>query len=118
MRLSAEVPPVDLTLSRARLVGADMVAAPGVKLGRLLYTSPVGLIAVYVAPRGTQFPKLTVRDVQDHSFMAENTARDVGLYGWKRGKIGFGLTLPQPLNSATSQNFAVDAQRATDAPGR
>src|SRR5262249_50029721 len=116
-QLRADIPPINLSLSRAQLIGADVLPAPGLmKLGRLLYGTPWGVIAVYVAPRGTQFPTLKPHSVERRDFVMDSGAKDIGLYGWERNGVGYGLTASQPMSSSVIQNFALDAQRATDSP--
>lgn len=114
VRLHATVPPLDLSLSRAMLLGADVVPNTTPPLGRLLYRSPRGLIALYIAPRGTNFRRLAARTLDGRDFLVEDSANDVGFYGWRSDMIGYGLALEQPI--ANGQSFALDAEHATEHP--
>jgi anti-sigma factor RsiW len=113
-QIQADVPPVRLTLSGAELRGADVLDNTTPRLGRLLYDTPRGLIAVYIAPRGIRFNGLEKRDVNGRGFFLDNKAEDVGLYGWSRGFVGYGLVLSQPVT--TGESLAHDAERATSLP--
>lgn len=114
--LHAEIPPLDLSLSHAHLIGADAITLSNQAAGRLLYQSDQGLLAVYIAPRGTDFSEgvQEKKTVDGHDFALADKAKDIGLYGWHKESVGYGLVLPQPLAKRT--NFALDAVHATDAP--
>jgi anti-sigma factor RsiW len=113
-KIQADVPPMRLTLSGAELRGADVLDSMTPRLGRLLYETPKGLIAVYVAPRGVRFQGLETRTMGGRTFLLSNKATDVGLYGWTHGPVGYGLVLSQPI--AAGEPLAHDAQRATTLP--
>ena len=111
VRLHTDVPPIRLTLSGAELRGADVLSDATPPLGRLLYQTPKGLIAVYIAPRGARFNGLAEHPVGGRALRVADRDRDIGLFGWSQGMVGYGLVLPQPV--ASGEALARDAHRAT-----
>jgi anti-sigma factor RsiW len=112
--LKADVPPIRLALSGAELQGADVLSGTTPPLGRLLYRTPEGLAAVYVAPRGTRFNGLQARTKDGRRFFVSDTSPDIGLYGWAHGMVGYGLVLLQPIGP--KESLAQEAQRAIGIP--
>jgi anti-sigma factor RsiW len=114
-QMRAEIPPLNLSLSKAQLIGADALEG-NPAIGRLIYRTKRGLIAIYVAPRGGKFSTLTAQDIEGRSFFVEASAKNAGLYGWQKGSTGFALVCVQPLENG--QTFVLDARRATDSQAR
>ncbi len=113
-KLHAALPPIDLSLSRAELVGADTVMAPPYTIGRLLYRTPHGLIGIYIAPSGTQFPDLPTAAVEATAFRVDISHKGIGFYGWQAGRTGYGLTT---ASASESPSILLDAQRETQGEG-
>ena len=113
-RLHADLPPINLSLSRAELLGADVIVHPERRLGRLLYRTPQGLIGVYVVPGSTHFAQTTEQMMEDHDFQVRTT-KDVGLYGWEANGVGYGLVLVQPVSAGRAQ--IINAEHASEQPG-
>jgi anti-sigma factor RsiW len=114
VRLNADVPPIHLALSGAKLRGADVLSSTTPPLGRLLYETPQGLVAVYIAPRGSRLTGLAERPVGGRTLHVSDSDRDIGLFAWSQQMVGYGLALPQPVSSGEA--LARDAHRATSQP--
>lgn len=110
-RLRAELPPVNLTLSQGELLGADVIALPQQSVGRLLYRTPRGMAAVYLAPGSAQFARTSELPIGKRTFHLRNNA-DVGMYGWEANTVGCGLLLSEPIGSG--RNLAINAAHATE----
>ncbi len=115
-QLKSDVPPLNLSLSRAQLIGADVLQTPSLRLGRLLYRSQGRLLAIYIAPRGIQFPRLRTVVMEGREFSIMDNARDIGFYGWAQDFLGYGLLTPQPMSAGADS--ALDARRVSEPPGR
>ena len=115
-RLHTNVPPINLALSRSKLLGADVMPVGSLICGRLLYQTPNGLVGLYIVPRGTLFNQLKSRELEGETFAVENTNNDIGLYGWRTGSVGYGLVTVKPLENA--RFIVLDAQRNTQRPGK
>ena len=109
--LRAELPPVNLTLSQGELLGADVITTPQQLVGRLLYHTPQGIAAVYLAPESAQFTRMSEVPIGTHTFYLRNNT-DVGMYGWKANMVGCGLLLNEPIGAGRS--LAVNAAHATE----
>jgi anti-sigma factor RsiW len=114
-QLGVEIPPLNLSLSQSQLVGVDLIPIANTRCARLLYRTPHGLIGLYVSPSGTQFPDLLTQSVEGESFFLDAKNKDVGLYGWTAGRVGYGLVAVKPLDAV--KNVLLDAARSTQQPG-
>lgn len=108
--LNAELPPINLSLSRGELLGADVIATPERPIGRLLYRTPQGIAAVYLAPNSGHFARTTQMPIGNQMFQVRNNV-DVGMYGWEANTVGFGLLLDEPLSAG--RTTATNAAQAT-----
>lgn len=113
-RLNADLPPINLSLSRAELLGADVIVYPERRLGRLLYRTPQGLVGVYVVPGSTHFAQTVEQMVEDHDFQVKST-KDAGFYGWEANGVGYGIVLAQPVSAGRAQ--VINAEHASEQPG-
>lgn len=114
VRIGSDLPPINLHLSRAELLGADALSLSHMQIGRLLYRGAHGVLAIYVVPKGPQFGSLKSQTFDDRSFFVYHAPKDVGMYGWSHDTDGYGLVLSQqPPQGA---DYALDAQRATNSP--
>jgi anti-sigma factor RsiW len=126
--LGVDLPPLNLVLSRSQLLGVDMIPTAHTKCARLLYRTPQGLVGIYIAPGSTQFTELKSRSIEGESFYIDNPGdnkndkkidgrnKDVGLYGWTIGRVGYGLVAATPLDAV--RNVVLDAERSTEQPGQ
>jgi len=115
-QLHVNLPPLNLALSRSRLLGADVIPAGAFTCGRLLYLTQRGLVGIYIVPNGTLFNRLNSGNVEGITLAVENTSKDIGLYGWRVGRIGYGLVAVKPLDAVHSE--VLDAERNTRLPGQ
>jgi|SRR5579871_465525 len=115
-KLGIDLPPLNLSLSRSELLGVDIIPTANTKCARLLYSTPHGLVGIYVAPSGTQFVDLKSSTVEGESFFMETKNKDIGLYGWTVGGVGYGLVASKPLDAVRS--VVLDAERSTQLPGQ
>lgn len=111
-RIGADVPALNLSLSDARLVGADVLQTTDGAVGRLLYVRRGRLLALYLSPGHTQFRALQPRRMEERTFVISTDEKQAGLFGWQSNGIGYGLALQQPIEEGES--IAIDAQRASD----
>jgi hypothetical protein len=115
-KLHTNLPPLNLGLSRAQLLGADIVPVGNLTCGRLLYETPYGLVGIYIVPDGTLFNHLAQGTLEGEAFAIESKSKDLGMYGWHVGKIGYGLVTVKPLDAV--RFVVLDAERNTQLPGQ
>ena len=109
VRLGRELPPVNLSLSRATLLGADVLKTQNGMLGKLIYLTPQGRIALFIAPNKTRFTDTRPTELLERSF-AVKTVRKTDFYGWSENGIGYGLITSQPSH----EGILLNAKRATE----
>ena len=107
--LGEEIPQFRMPDIGATLVGGDILQTSTLKVARLVYEYDTkdgrGRLAIYVAPRGVQFPGLTAQTSQGRSFFFKNT-KDFQLKGWDHNRTGYALVAPE----AVADKFAREAQ--------
>ncbi len=112
-RLDVDLPPMNLSLTHGELLGADIVGTPEIRLGRLLYRTPQGIVAIYVAPGRTHFSQTVSQMVEAHDFQIKRTA-EIGMYAWDTRGVGYGMVLMEPINSG--RMLAINAKHDSSAP--
>lgn len=112
-RLHIDLPPMNLSLTHGELLGADIVGTPEIHIGRLLYRTPQGIVAIYVAPGRTHFSQTASLMVEAHDFEVKQTA-EMGMYGWDTKGVGYGMVLAEPINNG--RRLAVNAKHDSSAP--
>ena len=111
-RLGVHVPAMNLDLAGAHLVGAGLVRRAAPVTGRLVYRTNAGLMALYVTPGGTDFGKLRTVVLNNYPFREDSQNDKVGILGWDRSGVGYGLALQKPLEQG--KIVAAEACRATE----
>jgi anti-sigma factor RsiW len=113
--LGTEIPTLNLVLSRSELIGVDVIPTASYKCARLLYRTPHGLVGIYVAPGGNKFVDLKTTALEGQPFYIDRK-KDIGLYGWSVGRVGFGVVATSPLEAV--HGVVLDAARNTQEPGQ
>ena len=111
-RLGVHVPSVNLEQAGAHLIGASVLSHATPATGRLLYQTNQGLMALYVTPGGTDFGKLSAITMNHYRFSEDLRDDKVGILGWDRSGVGYGLALQRPLERG--KTTAAIACRATE----
>jgi anti-sigma factor RsiW len=111
--LHAAVPPVNLSLCNAHLVGASVVRLHGTLSGRLVYHTPAGMAAVYVVPGKTAFRSLAQSQTDGNNFYSITQPGAPGLFAWSYNGLGYGVADASPTEA---DSCAVAAQRSTSMP--
>ncbi len=109
-RLHRDFPPINLSLSRAQLVGADFFKTAQGEMGRLTYLSPQGRIALYLAPGKTAFEGTRKMERLERQFFVRRDKNSNGFFGWNEGSMGYGLVTAQPSH----EGILLNAKRATE----
>ena len=112
-QLHASVLPIDLSLSSAKLIGADMVRVAGVKMGRLLYSSGSTHLVMYVSPGHMEFRSLQKMVSDGDTLREASSGRNFILFGWGAGNAGYALVSNV---YDLGEEAAVDAERQTKLP--
>jgi anti-sigma factor RsiW len=112
-KLHADLPPINLRLSRAVLVGADTVSGGATPIGRLLYRLPHGLVGVYLSPGGTQFGDLAEKWVEGEPFHLATDGKRINFYGWSVGPVGYGIATLHTTANPSLLIEAVNGSRQT-----
>ena len=112
-RLHYDLPPINLSLSRADLLGADVIATPQGNVGRLLYHTPQGLAALYMLPGRTHFARALPLMIENQDFQTRSK-NGITLYGWEADRAGYGLLNLQPAGAA--RGLVINAEHASDQP--
>ncbi len=89
--LHASIPPMNLSLSQCRLVGAYKVRLNGNDAGLLLYREHANLIGLFIAPRMSQFGNIPEENIDGNPYHFQKNASGLALYGWGNEKAGFGV---------------------------
>jgi hypothetical protein len=104
-----------LGLSGAKLIGADVMLPAQLQVGRLVYRTPQGLIAIYIAPRRSRFGSAQKNQIDSRSFFTVTPRKDLTLFGWAQSTTGIGMAAQ--LSPEAAAPDALDARRATpDSP--
>ncbi len=112
-RLHSDLPPINLSLTRAELLGVDIIATPHGDVGRLIYRAPQGLTALYMMPGRSHFAQAMPLMIENQDFQLRSK-NGVSLYGWEAGGVGYGLTNLLPAGSGRS--IVINAEHASDQP--
>ncbi len=112
-RLHSDLPPINLSLTRAELLGADIITTPRGDVGRLIYRAPQGLTALYMIPGRAHFALAMPLMIENQDFQLRSK-NGVSLYGWEAGGVGYGLTNLLPAGSGRS--VVINAEHASDQP--
>lgn len=112
-RLHYDLPPINLSLSRADLLGADVIATPQGEVGRLLYHSPQGVAALYMLPGRAHFARALPLMIENQDFQTRSK-NGITLYGWEADRVGYGLLNLQPAGAA--RGLVINAEHASDQP--
>jgi|SRR5579875_32067 len=114
-RLHANIPPINLSLSRGGLLGADVVSLDGVAAARLLYRTPHGLVGIYIVPRHGRFgSSLSPLALGRKRFYTLMPSKGPVLYAWSREGTGYALLVD---GHSVPRDTLLDAAQATDPPG-
>ncbi len=111
--LHASVLPIDLSLSQAKLNGADVVQVGGVKMGRLLYLSGTAHLAIYVSPAHTEFRSLNKVTADGNKMRETSDKNHFTLFAWAANGDGYAV-VSNAYNEC--ETAAVDAERQTNLP--
>ncbi len=112
-RLHAPVPPVNLSLVNAHLVGVSVVMLHGTQAGQMFFHTPAGMAAVYVVPGKTALRSLSAAQMDGNHFYALTNVGQPGLYAWSYNGMGFGVA---DNVASEAEACAVAAQRSTSMP--
>lgn len=115
-RVGANLPPMDLRLSRNELIGASVISTHDGPLTRLLFNSRDGLIALYEASGRTQYGDLSPVQVGGEEFRRNATRAGETLYGWSKNGVGYAVVTHQTARQV--KNTLLDAERNSDQPSR
>ena len=97
-RLKTKIQPFSGSKSSLRLVGADVVTRNSVAMGRLTYrTLNNRMVAIYIAPRATDFPALGLTTYQNAVFSVDTGHGKYGLIGWNSHNVGYALVMENPV---------------------
>lgn len=114
-RLHANVPPINLSLSRGELLGADVVSLDGVAAARLLYRTPHGLVGIYIVPHHGRFSSsLSTLALNRRRFYTMSPPKGPVLYAWSRDGTGYALLVDR---HSVPRDTLLNAAQATDPPG-
>jgi len=109
-RLNREIPAINLHLSRARLLGADLLKTSSGSLGKLTYLAPQGRITLYFSPEKTEFAGTRDLERLDRHFAVRDERKIGRFLGWAEGKMGYGLV----TSSFTLEGVVLNAKRSTE----
>ncbi len=112
-KLHAPVPPVNMSLVNAKLVGVSVIRLNGITSGQMLFNTPAGFAAVYVVPGRTAFRSLSTAQLDGNHFHALTDVGEPGLYAWSYNGLGFGVA---DTSASEAETCAVAAQRSTSMP--
>ena len=99
-RLNAKLQPFSGGREKLRLLGADVVTRNAVAMGRLTYrTRDNRLVAIYIAPRATDFPALGRQSYQNAVFSIDAGQGKYGLIGWNSHDVGYALVMENPVET-------------------
>lgn len=111
-RLDTRVPPVELSLSGGKLVGANINYLHHLKVGSLVFSTNSGNVVLYISFDHTKFNNMLHVTEDGNDFMEPQHEPGIQFYGWNSHRIGYALISQQSSN----QDYALDAERQTLLP--
>ena len=111
-RLGVHIPAMNLELAGARLIGANVLPNTTPATGRLLYRTNLGVMALYITPGGSDFGSLRAVVLNNYRFSEYTQGNKIGILGWDRSGVGYGLALRRPLERG--KDVAAEACRTTE----
>lgn len=111
-KLNTRVPPVELSLSGGKLIGANVNYLQHLKVGSLVFKTNSGNVILYIAYDHTKFNDMLHVTEDGNDFMEPQHEPGLQFYGWNSHRIGYALLSQQSSN----QECALDAERQTLLP--
>ncbi len=111
-QIGGDVPPIPLSLSGAKLIGAGSLSPEQPTIGRLFYQTPKGILILYVAPHRTTFNNTQTTKLDGRVFYVSHPKENMTLLAWEYNSVGLGMMAGMSQSDASP--YALDARRLTD----
>lgn len=110
-QIGGSIPPVPLSVSGAKLLGAGVLSGEQSGIGRLVYETPKGVLVLYVAPRRVDFANAKPTEIDGRAFYLAQPNPQTTLLAWEYNTVGMGMLAH--LTPKETSPYALDARRLT-----